>query len=168
MASSSGSKISYILTFQRTSPRLTNEMMESIGLEVDEIVTTNDSALSYAFIHLLRKVRGHELECGMRTLAISHGVKESNIFGYEPITSNLPGELEPLEDNPAFKTLVTHEREGNQNFHRWIAGGFPVAGCGYNLLKGRLSAKSSAFRNNPDAASGAQSGRGSNGAGEFI
>jgi hypothetical protein len=143
MSLSNGSKVSYLLTFQLSSPNLTYQMMESIGLSVDEIVITRDAALMYVYIHLQRKVRGEELAGGMEALSASHGVKGSNIYGYDAITGSTPSVSEPIDDNPGFKMLVRHETTRNENFHHWAASGYSGHNCGYNLLKARLLAKRS-------------------------
>ena len=81
MSSSGGSKVSYIITLQHTSPCLKHEMMESVGVPVDEIVMTRDQALTYVYIHLLQKIREPELEAGIGRLVDSHGLRVSNIYG---------------------------------------------------------------------------------------
>ncbi len=139
--SSSGSKVSFVLTFQLSSPNPTHEMMESVGLVVDEIVITRDSALLYTYLHLQRKVREQEIEACITTLASTHGMKGSNLFGYETITSSMPSASELIEDHPGFQILVQHEMNRNENFHRWTADGFSGVNCGYTLLKSRLMAK---------------------------
>ncbi len=139
-------------------------MMSDIGFIVDEIVTTRDTAIQYTYVHLKRKAREEDLNRAINSLE-SIGVKVSEIFGYNPIASDTPSVLEHIEDHPGFQKLVEHETQRNIEFNRWTASGYNQEGnCGYNLLKGKLSAKSSAFRNNP-AASGAPSGRDSNGTG---
>ncbi len=73
-----GPKVSYMLTLQHTSVPLTHELMESIGMHVNEIVRTRDNAFMYVYIHLLRQTRKAELETSMKDLAPS-GVIGTNI-----------------------------------------------------------------------------------------
>jgi hypothetical protein len=140
-SSNGGGKVSFFLTLQLTSPRLTCEMMESINLRVDEIVTSCDSALTYTYIHLVRKARREELEGGIRTLASTYGVIGSLIFGYEPISSSSLISSDLIEDHPGFKTLVQHEAIGNEHFTRWTAETYSGTNSGYNLLKSKLLAR---------------------------
>ena len=151
-------KCSYFLTFQFLSPRLTRHMMISVQLDVDEIVTTLDSigSLFYAFIHFPRRVTEQELAKALNTLETTHGVKGSNIFGYDMISSSSINTSELIEDHPGFRTLVAHEEQGNDQFNRWIADGYPGANCGYNLLKNKLLTK----RTSGPAASGGAGGFG--------
>jgi hypothetical protein len=137
----SGPKASYVLTFQLSSPDPSHEMMDSVGLAVDEIVYSRVSPLMYVYLHFHRKIREHELHECMKTLESTYGLKGSNLFGYETIFSNIPREFELIEDHPGFKTLVQHEAYRNENFHRWTAAGYSGVNCGYNLLKSRLHAK---------------------------
>ena len=141
MSSSYGyAKVSFFITLQRTSPRLTYQMMASINFSVNEIVTTSDAALTYVYIHLKHKIRGEELARGLLRLASTHGVAGSNIYGYDTVDSSSVESRELIEDHPGFKTLVMHEATGNENFHRWVIDGYSGHNCGYNLLKTRLSA----------------------------
>jgi hypothetical protein len=139
-----GGKVSYFITLQKTSPRLTYQMMVSINFSVDEIVTTNDAALTYVYIHLQRKARSEELARGLMRLASSHGVTGSNIYGYDTVDSSSVESRELIEDHPGFKTLVSHEAINNENFNRWAADGYSGHNCGYNLLKSRLLARRTA------------------------
>jgi hypothetical protein len=134
-------------------------MMESVGLGVDEIVTTRHSALLYAYIHLQRKVRGSELESGMKILETTHGLKSSYIYGCSSISSNTPSVSENMEEHPAFRMLVDHELKGNGNFHRWTADGYSDTHSGYNKLKSKLLSK----RTFQQAAGGGSSGGGDGG-----
>jgi hypothetical protein len=140
-ASSTGGKVSFFLTFQLSSPRLTSEMMISIGFNVNEIVSTCDNALTFTYIHLQRKARKDELHRAMRKLTSTHGVSGSNIFGYDSIDSNSLGSSELIDDHPGFKTLVQHQAQGNSNFHRWTADGYSDTHSGYNKLKSKLLSK---------------------------
>jgi hypothetical protein len=115
-------------------------MMDSVNVRADEIVTSCDAALTYSYIHLMRKARDEELERAMRMLATTHGLIGSNIFGYDTVNSNSTETCEFIEDHPGFKTLVHHEESLNENFHRWTARGYPGVNCGYNLLKAKLLA----------------------------
>jgi hypothetical protein len=166
MASSSGSKVSYVLTFQLSSPNLTFAMMESVGLFADEIVISRDSALVYAYVHLQRKIREEELETCIRMLASTHSLKQSNLFGYETITSSTPSASEPIEDLPAFRILVQHDITDNENFSRLTADGFSGKYSGYNLLKNKLLSKSapgpSADRGGAGGGEGGYGGRARN------
>ena len=131
-----GPKISYELTIHSNSPFLTDEMMASIDMPVDEIVMTRDNALMYVYIHLLRKTRKDALEKALKLLS-EKGVTGTNIFGYSEIDGTSRASAEFIEDHPGFKTLVRHQEEGNQNFHRWTAADYGT-NCGYNKLKNIL------------------------------
>ena len=63
-----------MLTFQYTSEYLTPQIMQDIGFEVNELVTTRDTAVKYAYVHLKRRVRGEELGRAICTLE-SRGVR---------------------------------------------------------------------------------------------
>ena len=139
--STGGGKVSFFLTLQLTSPRLTYQMMESINFGVDEIVTSRDNALTYVYIHLLRKVRTEELGNALMTLGTTHGVTGSNIFGYDTVNGNSKELCDFIEDHPGFKTLVHHESTCNENFYRWTAEDYSGARGGYSLLKNRLLGK---------------------------
>jgi hypothetical protein len=140
---SKGGKSGYLLTSQVVSPNLTYEMLKSVQIEVDEIVTTRDSAgaLVYTFIHVPRRVTGLELDRGLKTLAETCGVKGSNIFGYDTISSSSIGEGDSIENHPGFRVLVQHEAQGVESFSHWRAAGFAGSSCGYMKLKARLLAK---------------------------
>lgn len=143
LSNGGGGKVSFFLTFQRTSPKLTYQMMDSINFRVNEIVLTCDSALTYTYIHLVRKARDEELGAAIDKLSTTHGVLGSNIFGYDTINSNSVETCELIEDHPGFKMLVQHEATSNGNFHRWTAQGYSGINCGYSLLKNKLLAKQS-------------------------
>ena len=117
-------------------------MMDSVSFKADEIVSSCDAALTYTYIHLLRKARDEELERAMHMLAATHGLIGSLIFGYDTVNSNSVETCEFIEDHPGFKTLVHHEANHNENFHWWTAHGYSGVNCGYNLLKARLLAGS--------------------------
>ncbi len=144
-----GGKVSFFLTFQLDSPRLTSEMMDSINFGVNEIVTSCDAALMYTYIHLLNKARSDELGRAIQTLATSHGVKGSHIFGYDSINSTSVERSELIEDHPGFKMLVQHEANGNEHFHRWTARGYSGVNRGFNLLKARLSTRRTPLTSSP-------------------
>jgi hypothetical protein len=175
-SSSNGGKVSFFITFQYNSKRLTNVMMVNIGFNVDEIVTTRDTAVQYSYVHLKRKAREEDLNRAIQSLE-SVGVKGSELFGYNTIASDAPSALEHIEDHPGFQTLVDHETQRNSEFFRWTANGYNQdANCGYNLLKGRLLVKASAFQgssfnsvNYPSVgSSGARPGSGNIGTGELV
>jgi hypothetical protein len=118
-------------------------MMASVGIPVDEIVTTCDpnSALSYALIHSQRRITNQELDVAMKVLEGTHGMKGSNVFGYETIASSSLVSSDLIEDHPGFQILVLHEQDRNCEFNRWTADGFSGVNCGYNLLKAKLMAQ---------------------------
>ncbi len=159
---SKGGKSTYFLTFQVLSPRLTYQMMNSVQIPVDEIVTTRDStgALSYAFIHLQRRVTEQELDKAIKNLETTYGVKESNIFGYDAIASTSLNSFELIEDHPGFQILVQHEANGNPNFHRWTADGYSGINSGYNLLRNKLLAKRASASGSSGGGGGAGSSTG--------
>ena len=134
--SAHGGKVSYALTRKHNSPTLTAEMMASVGMHVDEIVTTRDNALMHVYIHLLRKTRKDALEKAIKELS-ENGMEGTNIFGYNEIegTSHVLSEL--IEDHPGFRILVRHQAEGNPNFNRWTAPGYGT-NSGFNKLKNKL------------------------------
>ena len=76
-------------------------------------------------------------------MATTQGIRCSNLFRYDTISSCSINTSESIEDHPGFRMMVHHEVTGNDNFHRWIADGFPGSGRGYNKLKNRLLAKNS-------------------------
>ena len=139
-ASSNGGKSSYLLTFQYNSELLTLEMMRDIGFSADEIVTTRDKTVQYAYVHLKKKARGEELSRALHALE-SRNVKKSEVFGYGSVDSNTPSEMEHIEDHPGFMTLVKNETEDVDNFKRLHAIGYRDENCGYNLLKKKLLSK---------------------------
>ena len=130
----------YFLTFQYLSPRLTQQLLSSVKIVVDEIVTTFDSvgALQYAFIHAPRKVMEQDLSMALEALESSDRVKGSNIYGYSPISSSSTSSSELVEDHPGFRILVQHEERGNAQFNRWADVDNLSANCGYYRLKNKL------------------------------
>lgn len=140
---SKGGKSGYLLTTQVVSPNPTYEMFNSVQIEVDEIVTTRDAAgaLVYTFIHLPRRVPELDLDRGLKTLAVTYGVKGSNIFGYDTISSGSIGASDSIEHHPGFRILVQHEAQGVESFSHWRAAGFTGSGRGYVKLKNKLLAK---------------------------
>jgi hypothetical protein len=142
-AMSKSKRSEYLLTFQVVSPRLTHQMMCSVQIPVDEIVTACDSvgALLYTYIHMESEVEEQELSRALGKLADHHGVTGSKTFGYDTIDSGSFDLVEHIDDHPGFQILVQHEARGNADFHRWTADGYPEAGCGYNFLKARLTGR---------------------------
>ena len=135
-------KTSYLLTFRSTSPRLTAEMMERVGIRVDEIISTVDQSQSiqYTYIHLKRKkIREEKIKDAMQALAATHGLQEYNINGHSFITGNFVDIAQHLENHPGFQLLVAHEESGNCNFSKWVD---PTClskqTIGYNLLKSKM------------------------------
>ena len=130
-------KVSYVLTLQRNSLPLTDEMMTSIDMPVNEIVTTRDDVLMHTYIHLQRKTRKEDLERAIKSLS-DKGVAWTNIPGHPEIEGTSRVSCEFIEDHPGFRTLVRHQAEGNANFHRWTAEDFVGTNAGYNKLKKKL------------------------------
>ena len=118
-----GGKSAFFLTFQFISPRLNHDMMMSVSLDVDEIVSTFDSisALQYAYVHFPRRITEQELAKALETLESSESVKGSNIYGYNPISSSSLNSSELIEDHPGFRILVQHDERRNDQFCRWTA-----------------------------------------------
>ena len=137
---SKAGKSVYFLTFQYLSPRLTQQLLSSVKIVVDEIVTTFDSvgALQYAFIHAPHKVMEQDLSKALQALESSDRVKGSNIYGYSPISSSSTSSSELVEDHPGFRILVQHEERGNAQFNRWADVDNLSANCGYYRLKSKL------------------------------
>jgi hypothetical protein len=137
--STDGGKVSFALTLQHNSSDLTFEMMESIGMPVNEIVWTRDNAVMYVYVHMQSKTRKDALEKAMKTLS-EKGVMGTNIFGYSEIDGTSRASSELIEDHPGIKTLVHHQGEGNPNFHQLPAAGHGP-NSGYNKLKNKLLSK---------------------------
>ena len=138
-----GGKRGYFLTYQALSPRLSQDILLSVGINADEIVGTRDTSGSclYAYIHLPSKMTEEVLKGGIMKLASSHGIRETNIFGYDAVASSSTSTSDLIEDHPGFKILVQHQAQGNENFHRWTADGYADANSGYNKLKAKLLSK---------------------------
>jgi len=135
-----GSRVSFLMTFHTSSPILTHEMMESIGFEADEIVTSQDSAQIYAYLHLCRKVRGNELESGLQMLTSTHGLIINSQINLKESQNQASMFLHTgAEINPIMQTLISHERTGNRHFNRWVNPALSSKGSrGYEKLKTKL------------------------------
>jgi len=135
---------SFILSFQYTSECLSHAMMSEIGFKVNEIVTTRETAIRYAYVHLETPAIAKDLNEAIKTL-VSQGVRGTELFGYSSVdSSNTMSMLANLEDHPGFKTLVEHETMRGSEFHRWTAQTIdPFADFGFNKLKKKLLAKQS-------------------------
>lgn len=137
-----GGRTSFLLFFQITSPPLTQKMTKSVGIHVDEIVSTIDTSQSVqcTYIHLKVKTREGDIKQAVQTLTLTCGLQEYNVDGHSMITSNSIDSAQNIEDHPGFVMLISHETSGNINFHRWTDEKYhQKRAFGYNLLKNKLS-----------------------------
>ena len=141
--STDNGKLSYVFSLQNESMPITDVMMASVDIPVDEIVMTRDNNLMYVYVHLLCKTRKEALENAMKTLS-DKGVAGANVPGHMVIKGTSRVLSEFVEDHPGFRTLVRHQAEGNPNFHRWAAEDFVGTNAGYNKLKKKLLSSSKA------------------------
>ena len=74
MSLSEGSKTSFLLTLQASSPRCTNELMVGVGIQVDEIVSTYDQIhdVGYAYIHMARGITQEKMMLAMEQGKLSN------------------------------------------------------------------------------------------------
>ena len=116
-----GSKVSFLLTLQPSSPNLTHEMLESVGIEADEIVISRDQGQIYIYLHLTHKIRGYTLDACLQTLVSTHGLlinpqrkENSDSTGY---TRSI---CQHTVTDSILQMLAAHEERGDRNFHRWV------------------------------------------------
>jgi predicted GIY-YIG superfamily endonuclease len=122
---------------------MTHQMMENVGLRVDEIVSTKDLPrnVQYTYFHLKSKEREDKIGTAIHKLTSTHGLKLLNESGEGCINSSSIINSEFIETHPGFQLLLAHEISGDSNFQRWSAPSLrksTKAMNGFNLLKSKL------------------------------
>lgn len=82
---------------------------------IDEFHYTSDRAVVYAYAHFQHRLTYDSLSSFMGRMKNERGIILFEIFGYESITSTVPGFT--LTDHVGFKILAHHYQTNNPSFH---------------------------------------------------
>ena len=115
-------KLAWMLTYGASGPYITAQMLLELGkIKADECHSTNDRATSFTYMHLTHRVRQSAIEKFMARAKTVHGIVQTEIFGYDSITSSSwQKHISPIEEHPGFQILMEHMRDGNPSFSFWF------------------------------------------------
>ena len=113
-----------MITYGAACPSVTQQMMSSNGLEVDECYTITWRESKYTLFHLARehRVRESSISKTMQQLKISHGITLGEIFGYDAITSNTADEGS-IESHVGFKRMIEIVNTLPETMEWWMQNG---------------------------------------------
>ena len=114
----------WMITYGAACPSVTQEMMNSNGLEIDECYTITWRESKYTLFHLphAHRVRETSISKAMQRLKDSHGINLGEIFGYDAITSNTTEE-ESVESHVGFKRIIEVANSQPETMEWWMQNG---------------------------------------------
>jgi len=111
----------WMLTYCPPGTYITAEMLLEHRIQADEVHSTADRVMNYTYVHLTKKVRRTAMEAFLRAVRVSHGVIQSEVFGYDSLVSEARGG-ERLQDHVVFMMLAKHCMEKEASFRPWTDG----------------------------------------------
>ena len=115
----------WLVTYGASSKSMTHEMLKQCGLEVDECYTATWRESKYTLIRVHRdhRLRRTGMQKVMGRMLESFGVVETEIFGFESVSSNSKEEHTSLEDHPGFKLMVQKVNKDPVELEWWMRNG---------------------------------------------
>ena len=111
----------WMLTYCPPGTYITAEMLLANNIKADEVHSTADRVMNYTYVHLTKKVRRTAMEAFLRAVRVSHGVIQSEVFGYDSLVSEARGG-ERIQDHVVFMMLAKHCMEKEVSFSPWTDG----------------------------------------------
>lgn len=111
----------WMLTYCPPGTYITAEMLLQHGIKADEVHSTADRVMNYTYVHLTKKVRRTTMEAFLRAARVSHGLIQSEVFGYDALASEARGG-ERIQEHVVFKMLVKHCMDKEASFRPWTDG----------------------------------------------
>ena len=123
----------WMMTYCPPGTYITAEMLAKHELDADEVHSTSDRVMNYTYVHLRRKVRKATVAAFLNAVRQTHGIIQSEVFGYDALASDVRSgdERHRLQDHIVFSMLVKHCTEQKPTFKPWTAGE-------HELLRGPL------------------------------
>jgi len=113
-------KVIWLITYGASSPDLTHSICAEGGVKIDEIYLLAQRDLKYALIHTVMRKKLSSIQEMMDKADAAHGIKLTNIFGYEPIAANDTG----IYEHPGMRLIVDNMYDkANSILEYWMAEG---------------------------------------------
>lgn len=107
----------WLIHYTASSPDLTHILLADENIHCDEVYTITWRESKYTLIHLPRRIGPTVLSRVMAEIEVKHSIKPSELFGYEPITSD------SIPDHPGFKRIVETLNDRPTELRSWIVDG---------------------------------------------
>jgi len=109
----------WLITYGASSPTITHAICSECGIEIDECYSLTQRDFKYTLIHSNKRKTFLSVKQMLNAAEIAHGIKTSNIFGYDVITGN----TSRLKDHPGMKLMIDHMNRKDINFQHWLSKG---------------------------------------------
>ena len=109
----------WLITYGTACPSITHEVCTEGGVEVDECYTLTERDFKYTLIHTVMRKTLTKMQKMMEKAESAHGIKVSNLFGYEPISANDTG----LRDHPGMNLIIRSMYNPEKILDAWLATG---------------------------------------------
>jgi hypothetical protein len=112
----------WLITYGSSSESITHDMLKQCGLEVEECYTTKWRESKYTLIrvHKANRPRKTGMQKVMGRIFQKFRVIETEIFGFDSVSSNSKAEHTSLEDHPGFKLMVQAANKTPTDLEWWI------------------------------------------------
>lgn len=114
----------WLITYTVCSPDITAEMLLEAGVECNECYTLSWRESKYTLIHLSKtaRVRSTLLQKTMKALETSHNIKQSEIVGFDSLSSNTK-DSHTIKEHPGFMRMIQIANEKPEDLRAWLKEG---------------------------------------------
>ena len=119
----------WLITYGSSCTSITHKICAEGGIQIDECYTLTQRDLKYTVIHIPKKQTITAIQRMLKHAETLHGVKATNIFGYECIVGNDSN----LQDHPGIQLMIEHMNKKSGDFEYWM-----LKGDIYSNLRGIL------------------------------
>jgi hypothetical protein len=118
----------WLITYGASSESITHVMLNDCGLEVEECYTATWRESKYTLIRVHRdhRLRRTGMQKVMSQMVEKFRVIETEICGFDSVSTNSKEEQVSLEDHPGFKLMVQKANKDPVDMEWWIQKGVQV------------------------------------------
>jgi hypothetical protein len=115
----------WLLTYGAGCCSVTHTILSACGLVVDECHTVTWRESKYTLIHLNKdnRIRRNPLLQIMEELNTTHGIKGTEIFGFDTMSCNSQVQEESILDHPGFKYMIQSMNTNISRLDSWTRDG---------------------------------------------
>jgi hypothetical protein len=115
----------WLITYGSSSESITHEMLKGCGLKIEECYTATWRESKYTLIRMnqAHRLRRTGMQKVMDQLLKKHRVIETEIFGFDSVSSNSKADHTSLEDHPGYKLMVQKANSNPIDLEWWIRKG---------------------------------------------